>query len=210
MVVGLPKSGNPFRFPFQLSLIRSERGNTMKSVLGLFVAIFLLCGSASAMMVGLSTEELTRNSQAIIKGVVEEKQSYWSADGKMIMTKAYVRVSEAVKQSGNDIQPGNRVAIEYLGGEKDGLIMKVSAVTPLSIGEEVLLFINPVSDDKRTAKNANAERVYNIFGFAQGKYSISKDGIARKNISHAIVNKKEVVEDNLSVEELISKIRRVK
>lgn len=184
----------------------------MKSVLGLFVAIFLLCGSASAMMVGLSTEELTRNSQAIIKGVVEEKQSYWSADGKLIMTKAYVRVSEAVKQSGNDIQPGNRVAIEYLGGEKDGLIMKVSAATPLSVGEEVLLFINPASVDKRAAseKGAASEKVYNIFGFAQGQYSISKDGVAKKNVSHAIINKKEVVEDNLPVEELIFKIKGVK
>lgn len=181
---------------------------SVSSVLGFFLAVVLLYGSASAMMVGLSTEELTNNSQAVIRGTVEDKQSYWSSDGKMILTKAFVRVNEVIRQKANgDIQSGSRVAVEYLGGEVNGLIMKVSAVSPLSVGEDVVLFVNP-SSDKRAAHTSES-KTYNIFGFAQGKYSIGKDGIAKKE-AQTIINKKEAVDNNIPAEELTMKIKGVK
>lgn len=179
------------------------------SVLGILLAVFVLYSPSSAMMIGLSTEELTANSQAVIKGIVEDKQSYWSSDGKMIMTKAYVRADEVIKQkSGENIQPGSRIPVEYLGGEADGVVMIVSVVSPLAIGEEVVLFLAP-SDSKRAALYAGEKKPYNIFGFAQGKYSLDENGIAKKDTA-PIISKKAAVENNLPVEELINKIKGVK
>jgi hypothetical protein len=148
-------------------------------------------------MTGLSTEELTRSSEAIVVGEVEDVESHWNQDGTSIFTTASVVVEEVVR--GVVIQ--QHVTVEYEGGEVGEIGLKVSDVAPLERGEKVLLFL-------QSGKSKRDGSVYNIVGKAQGKYLIGEDGIARKR-GFALNSHKDVVESDTPLKRLIEKIRNV-
>ncbi len=148
-------------------------------------------------MTGLSTEELTRSSEAVVVGGVEDVESHWNQDGTSIFTTASVVVEEVVR--GSVIQ--QMVTVEYEGGEIGEIGLKVSDVAPLERGEKVLLFL-------KSGKSKIDGSVYHIVGKAQGKYLIGEDGIARKR-GFALGNRKDVVESETPLGRLIEKIRNV-
>jgi hypothetical protein len=148
-------------------------------------------------MTGLSTEELTRSSDAVVVGGVEDVESHWTQDGTSIFTTALVGVEEVVR--GVVIQ--QMVTVEYEGGEIGEIGLKVSDVAPLERGERVLLFL-------KSGKSKRDGSVYNIVGKAQGKYLIGKDEIARKR-GFALNSRKEMVESETPLRRLIEKIRNV-
>jgi hypothetical protein len=151
-------------------------------------------------MKGLSTEELTSASDLVIEGEVDDTEAQWSKDGKSIFTSATVIVNTFVK--GKTTQ--KKIKVEYDGGEIGNIGMKVSdqAAVPLRKGERVLLFL-------KSGKSKKDGKAYNIVGKGQGKYSIDAKGIARKS-GVAIVGPKESIDNNLSVDELIEKIKKVR
>lgn len=57
----------------------------------------LIPATTSAVMMGLTTEELTRASDSVIDGIVEATEAHWSRDGKSIVTTSTIRVTEAVR-----------------------------------------------------------------------------------------------------------------
>jgi len=151
-----------------------------------------------ALMIGLSIEDLTRASQTVIIGEVEDVKSQWNEDGSSIVTRATVLVSEAVKGKVRD----SRVTVEYKGGEVGDVGMRVSDTPSLRKGENVILFLKP---DKET----RAGLIRSIVGRAQGMYSIGNDGIARKT-GFTVVRGKDVIDNSLPVNELVDRIRAVK
>jgi len=140
-------------------------------VLILAIVFFTACipCRSSAMMATLSTENITKASDVIITGDVINSKSFWSADKKFIYTLATVALREVIK--GRLLQ--DSLTIVYEGGEVDGIGLKVSDVAPLTMGETVLLFLFP-------EKITTPAMRYTIVGKAQGKYSIDKNGMARK------------------------------
>lgn len=160
--------------------------------------ICFLSSQSLAVMRGLSTEELTRNSEAVVTGEVEDVESYWSEDGKTIFTSASILVSENIR--GRVLQ--RRITIEYEGGEIGDIGLKVSDVVPLKKGEKVLLFL-------KSGKGKRDGIVYNIVGKAQGKYTIGNDRIARKR-GFSLISGEDVIDNNIPVDELIKKIREVR
>lgn len=135
------------------------------------IVLFTACipCQSSAMVVTLSTENLTKTSDVIITGDVINSKSFWSADKQFIYTMATVAIREVIK--GRPHQ--NNLTIVLEGGEVDGIGLKVSDVAPLTMGETVLLFLSP---EKATIPAMR----YRIVGKAQGKYTIDKNGMARK------------------------------
>jgi hypothetical protein len=162
-----------------------------------FFAIGLFTSQAGAFMTGLSTEELTRSSEAVIVGGVEDVESHWTKDGTSIVTTASVVVDEVVR--GVVLQ--QTATVEYEGGEIGEIGLKVSDVAPLERGERVLLFL-------KSGKSKRFGSVYNIVGKAQGKYLIGEDGIARKR-GFTLSSRKDVVESETPLSRLIEKIRNV-
>lgn len=152
---------------------------------------------AAAIMTGLSTEDLTRSSDFVVQGEVEDVAAYWSEDGKII-TRAIVRKEMAVR----GIITEERVVVEYEGGEIGDIGMKVSDAALLSKGEKVLLFL-------KSAKRRNNQPVYSIFGKAQGKYSVGEDGIARKK-GFSLEGAGGVVDNDIPAKRLIEKIRNIR
>jgi hypothetical protein len=149
-------------------------------------------------MLGLGTEELTRGSESVIIGEVEDTEAQWSKDGKTIFTKAFIVVNEIIR--GRTLQ--KRIIIEYEGGEIGDIGLKVSDVVPLEKGERVLLFL-------KSGKSRGDGFIYNIVGKAQGKYSIDKERIARKR-GFSVIRGEDIIDNNIPLDELIKKIREVR
>jgi hypothetical protein len=172
---------------------------TRKMILNILccLAICLFASQAWAFMTGLSTEELTRSSDAVIVGGVEDVESHWNQDGTTIFTTASVVVEEVVR----GVVMQQRVTVEYEGGEIGEIGLRVSDVAPLERGERVLLFL-------KSGKSRRDGSAYNIVGKAQGKYLVGEDGIARKR-GFALSSHKDVVESETPLGRLIEKIRNV-
>ncbi len=162
-----------------------------------FIVLCSLSSSSLATMKGLSTEELTKASDLVISGEVENTESQWSKDGKIIFTSAYIVIGDVIKGA----SPQRRIAIEYEGGEVGEIGLKVSDQTKLIKGERVILFL-------QSGKSHRDGNTYNIVGRGQGKYVIGADGIARKG-GFSISGDKEKIDNNIPADKLIEKIRRV-
>ena len=185
----------------------TRKGMTMKSkriltVMFLCLAfVYFLPSQASATMMGLSTEELTRASAVVISGEVEEVESHWSSDGKSIFTSASVTVKSVIRGKLDQ----KKIVVEHEGGEIGNIGMRVSDVSPLKKGEKLILFLES-GKSKKGERNGD---IHNIVGCAQGKYAIGDDGTARKS-GFCIVKGSEVIDNNISVDALIDKIKGVK
>lgn len=170
--------------------------------------ILFLNSQADTFMIGLSTEELTRSSDSVISGTVRDTESFWSEDGKTILTNATVTVENLIKGS----SPQNTIIVEHEGGEVGGVGLKVSDIAPLVKGEKVLLFLKSGPSrkfrDSRTS-NTGREKVHTLVGEAQGKYVIDSKGLAVKGGFSSAAGA-EVIDNNLSLEELIRIIKGIK
>jgi hypothetical protein len=164
-----------------------------------FVLMATVCLSqqSAAIMLPLSTENLTRESELIISGDVKQVKSEWGEDKKSIFTFATVTVRETIKGKASD----KTLKIMYEGGEIDGIGMKVSDVAIPNVGENVLLFLKP-------AKTRQLETIYKNVGKAQGQYKIDKDGIARKS-GYNVEGSAKDIDNTLPIEVLIEKIKRI-
>ena len=170
------------------------------AVLAAVLSICVFTNHAHAVMTGLSTEELTKLSHAVITGTVEDVQSYWGSDKKTIFTTASIKISEVIR--GKAVK--NTITVEYEGGEVDGIGLRISDMAVLSKGEKILLFLKTVKSKKAEQK----EDVFRIVGKAQGKYLIDNQGIARKS-GFSVIDGKEAIDNDVSVETLINKIKGV-
>jgi hypothetical protein len=169
----------------------------MITVLLIGCLLLLAASQATAIMMGLSTEDLTRASKIIVLGEVINVASHWNSDRTTILTSASILVKDVVK--GEQLE--QMITVAYEGGEVGDIGLKVSDTVPLVTGEEVLLFLKP--EEETGANN------YSIVGRAQGKYIISKDGIASKT-GFSLIEGKEAVDNDIPLSDLIEKIRRVK
>jgi hypothetical protein len=162
-----------------------------------FIIMSFLSSKSSAVMKGLSTEELTRGSTVIIMGKVENVEAQWSCDKSTIYSRASIVIDDVIK--GLIIQ--DKIIVEYEGGEVGDIGLKVSDVSPLKKGETIILFL-------KADKRKDVGVVYNITGKAQGKYVIGEDGIARKS-GFSLINGEDFIDNEISVDELIDKIRGI-
>jgi hypothetical protein len=167
----------------------------------------IFSSTAHALMVGLSTEELTKDSEVIIVGKVESVESMWSKDGKTIISRAHIIVNEVIKGE----QSKEKITVEYLGGEIGDLGLKVSDIRPLKKGEETLLFLKSKKDQRRGGEislSLGEEEVYQITGNAQGHYTIDHQGVARKG-GFSLIQREDATDNNIPLNILIDKIRGV-
>ena len=82
-----------------------------------FVALLAACAvGASAAVIHLTTEDLTRNATLVISGTVEDVKSYPPDGAGIIYSEALVRVRDTVK--GASAAP--YVTVRYTGGEYEG------------------------------------------------------------------------------------------
>jgi hypothetical protein len=158
-----------------------------------------LAPPADAVMIGMSTEALTREADVVVEGSVGAVRSFWNAEHTKILSRAEVAVGEVVRGT----SAGSTVVVEYEGGEVGGLGMRVSDVEPFAAGERVLLFL------KRLPQPAPGTEAHGLVGLAQGKYVIGRDRVARKG-GFSVAAGAGDVDGALDLDALKAKIRGVR
>ncbi len=174
----------------------------MRKYVFLVQSVFLLTTiflshQSSAIMKAMSTEELTRKSNIVIEGEIDDVQSEWSKDGTTIITRADVSIHSVIK--GHIDQ--QYIIVEYDGGEVGEIGLKVSDVATLRKKEKVILFL-------KVGKSKKYGDVFKIVGKGQGKYTVGSDGIARKG-GFSVTGDNENIDNNIPVDVLINKIRKI-
>ena len=86
----------------------------------------------------VSGTELLEDSHLIFVGELLDKESFWSQDGRFILTRHIFEVKESLKG-----QPGGRTEIIEYGGTVGDRTMTVSHVASYSPGREYLVFSYP-------------------------------------------------------------------
>lgn len=177
----------------------------IRLVLPGLLLLVLLPSVSRGMMIGLSVKELSDRADTVIVGKVTDKEVFWSADGKMIMTAVLIEVSEVIK----GVMGDQHVTVEYRGGEIGEIGMKVSDVPTFQTDETVLVFLKAVQSGRFQSDDTEAREhpVFHLVGKAQGKYSIATDGIARRS-GFSLVEGGKALVNEVPMETLIRMIKK--
>jgi hypothetical protein len=172
--------------------------------------LFVSSSPAIGFMMGLSTEELTNSSNLIVIGSVQGVESMWSEDGKGIISRAIIIVNSVISGKWDK----EVLHVEYNGGEVGDIGLKVSDVKPLKQGDNLLLFLKIKNGQKQKIEGNYAplinEQIYHsIVGKAQGQYTITPQGIAKKD-GFSVIRGSEFIDNDIPLEVLIDKIRGIK
>ncbi len=128
----------------------------------LWAVLGLWAGAAQATtMLREEVPELTRSSDAVVRGKVVRTESRWSSDRMRIYTEIELEVSESLKGA-----PAKRITLVQPGGVVGDIGQTVSGLASFSPGEDVVVFLR--KKGPRFAVN----------GLGQGKYAVrpGKDG----------------------------------
>lgn len=170
------------------------------SLAAVFLSLALAAAPpAHAIMIGLSTEALTREADLVVEGAVGAVRSFWNEEHTKILSRAEVAVVEVVR--GESV--ATTVVVEYEGGEVGRLGMRVSDVEPFAAGERVLLFL------QRLPPPVSGSAAHRLVGLAQGKYVIGADRVARKG-GFSVAAGAGDVDGALDLDSLKAKIRGVR
>ncbi|MFA5247730.1 MAG: hypothetical protein WC415_00580 [Patescibacteria group bacterium] len=125
----------------------------------------------SSILVKLSPEEITKQSDVVIVGTVKDlktlktKSNFWSKDDEDIVTNANVEVEKYLFNPKN--LSGLEIIVQTIGGTIGNETMFAEDEPKLEKGQRVIVFL-------RQAKNG----AYIVFGGPQGAYTINGNNVA--------------------------------
>ena len=138
----------------------------------LFILSALLKTNAvMALMLEMSTPELTGQADAIVRGNVIDTRSEWDPERRFIWTLVTIAVSKSIK---GDSLEGQKVIVKTPGGVVGQIGQKTEHAAIFEKGEEVLLFINPEA--------YREEKVFRVTGNFQGKHTIRDNMVIEKKM----------------------------
>jgi hypothetical protein len=155
------------------------RKEMKKKYLGIFAAIILLficfvfleIDSAMALMLKMSTPELTQQADAIVRGKVRNLKSEWDPERRFIWTLVTISVSHSIKGNSPEKQD---IVVKIPGGEVGDIGQKTEDAPTFTAGEEVLLFLQP--------EVYLENKVFRITGNFQGKHTIKNNMLIEKKM----------------------------
>ncbi|MEE2789622.1 MAG: hypothetical protein VX589_19945 [Myxococcota bacterium] len=127
------------------------------------LAVFILgLTSAKATIVkSVSVQEMSRQADAIVHGIVTAQVMTWDESRRRIYTISTIEVIEDFKGA---LKKQTTVNVRQIGGTVDGLTQVVAGNAKLKEDEEVILFL----------ERHPTKALFFIMGMAQGKYSVSR------------------------------------
>jgi hypothetical protein len=121
-----------------------------------------LCAPAYAtQVVYKSPQDLGRDAELVVRGHVQDVESYWNPAHTKIFTRTRVSVDETYK---GDARP--TIDLVQMGGIVGNVKVTVHGTIAWRVGEEVLLFVEPYDAGR-----------YQISGFFQGRFKIQRDAV---------------------------------
>ena len=126
------------------------------------LALVLCLPALATSVLGVDLDQLTRQSELVVRGVVKSKESRWSGDGRRILTDVQIEVKESLKGA-----PARTVTVQQPGGVVGDIGQRVDGLASFQMGEEVVVFL----------ERWGAQR-FQVTAAAQGKFRIerSSDG----------------------------------
>lgn len=134
----------------------------MKSTVWIARILYVLALAAPAgasTFLALSQEELAEQADAVVLGKVLTVDSYWNAEGTLIVTEAVVEVQENVLG-----ETPEHVRLLTFGGEAGGYRIEAHGFPTFEKGERLLVYLEPARNGFRR-----------VLGYQQGQYRIRKD-----------------------------------
>ena len=130
------------------------------------VALLLVAGSSVAStVIELDAQQMVARSQAIVIGEVITMSS--RNDGRYIVTDVTIRLDRAALKG--NLLAGKTMTLTELGGELDGLVMRVAGAPAYRIGEQVAVFAAGRPDGS-----------FRTLGLQQGKFRIQEAEVVRE------------------------------
>ncbi len=126
----------------------------------------LLAGAAAAAVARPATvEQLAREADAVVRGRVARMESRWAGDGRHIVTRVTLRVSQVLRGAA-----GGELVLEVPGGVAGGFGQRVDAAPAFAPGEEAVVFLRRIAGGR-----------FLVHGMAQGKFHVER-GEARPDL----------------------------
>jgi hypothetical protein len=121
------------------------------------LAIFFVAVSAYATTVQrLGLEDLAKKAHTIVVGRVTNSRTYWSANGKLILTNYTFQVDESIKG-----QAARNVEITTIGGRIGDVELRVSGMPSFQAGENAVVFLE------------QSAGYQTVLGLGQGKFTVT-------------------------------------
>ena len=133
----------------------------MKARWCVFLIFLLSLPLHAATVKRLDLDGLVATAQTIIVGKVSDSHTYWTDDGRLILTRYTIEVDETLKGF-----PSGTVEVTTIGGTIGELTLHVSGMPAFGVGERTVLFLESTG------------RYRTVVGLGQGKFSIDNDFVS--------------------------------
>ena len=134
----------------------------MKKLLVTFILVCIGSISTYATTVErLDLDDLVRKAGSIVVGKVSHSRTYWSADGKIILTSYTVEVEENLKGG-----TARSIELTTVGGKIGNVELHVSGMPAFERDERAVIFVEKSGVFKT------------VVGLGQGKFTVSNDEVS--------------------------------
>jgi hypothetical protein len=117
-----------------------------------------LLPAAASVVPYMGLEELEARGQVVVLGEVRSVASMMSEDGRIIVTRAILRIERSLKGG-----PRAEVTVEVPGGTLNGTTLVASGAPRFTEGERVVLFLEEVNGR------------FGVAGWNQGRFTVRRD-----------------------------------
>lgn len=124
-------------------------------LLALVVTAALPVGAST--FVALTPDELVAQSDAVVQGEVLKVNSFWTPEGRVIVSEALVRVTETVTGDSPSV-----LVVKTYGGTVGGYTVEAHGFPGFKAGDRVLLFVQNQADG-----------TVEVTGYRQGQYRVA-------------------------------------
>ncbi len=124
---------------------------------------FAAVGAHATVMLPLSIEDMSRESVAVVRARVVEQEARWGEDKKRIFTHTRLEVLDPIHRAR---AIPTLIEVRTLGGELDGLGMKVAGEARFAPGEQVVVFL---------AADRDSSELFRVVGMSQGKFRVHQE-----------------------------------
>ncbi len=159
---------------------------------GCFVLIVLLNLPIHATTVKrLDLDGLVAIADTIVVGEVRRSETYWSVDGRLILTRHTIQVGETLKGF-----PSGTVEVTTVGGTIGDRTLYVAGMPAFADGERTIVFLE-------------AEGSYRtVVGLGQGKFSVADDFVSNDVSQLQFVDGRRGVATRMRLSEFKDEIRQ--
>jgi hypothetical protein len=134
---------------------------TTRIFLFIMLAFFLSNSGHATTVERLNLDTLVKKSNRIVIGKVRRSRTYWSSNGKLILTNYTIDVQETMKG-----QAASTIELTTIGGQIGDLTLHVAGMPVFATDENAVVFVESTGTYST------------VVGLAQGKFAISNGEVS--------------------------------